>query len=539
MGGSSGGSSAPTEQTVTQTQFPPEAAPYYTRLLSRGEAESLQPYAPYPSQRLAEFAPQEQQAFDMTHFLANQGTPWAMQQAQQTAGQLAQGVPSWAQQQAQQTASELAQGTPSWAQQQAQGTASRISNALPWEYQQAQQTASDVARGRPFEPWTGFQRSRPPVMPYGTGMPPWMQDQTFRGATYGIPGNWATLNQPPYLPSPSRMASTPAAPPEPMPVATREPQATQGAGPAGTGWFSGVGMTPVEPGPRQPVRDPFFPGRPNVDPDRRAFDRYGEPMYQNPMDRYMSPYQQGVIDVQKQKALRDADIMRSNIGLQAAGLGSLGGYREGIVESNLNRDLMQQLGDIQQTGQQAGYQNAQRMFEADRAARLAQQQQQLGGAQQLGGLNLNLLQQQLAGAQQLGGLDLSNIQQRLGAAQQLGGLDLNAMQQQLGAAQQLGAFAPTAQKMALERIGALGGVGGQERGFQQAGMDVGYEDFLKQEGYPRQQLGFQSNLIRGLQLPASQTVSQYAQRPGLFQQTLGAGLGALGLYGGMGGGRTP
>jgi hypothetical protein len=244
-------------------------------------------------------------------------------------------------------------------------------------------------------------------------------------------------------------------------------------------------------------------------------------MYQNPMDRYMSPYQQGVIDVQKQKALRDADIMRSNIGLQAAGLGSLGGYREGIVESNLNRDLMQQLGDIQQTGQQAGYQNAQRMFEADRAARLAQQQQQLGGAQQLGGLNLNLLQQQL------------------GAAQQLGGLDLNAMQQQLGAAQQLGAFAPTAQKMALERIGALGGVGGQERGFQQAGMDIGYEDFLKQEGYPRQQLGFQSNLIRGLQLPASQTVSQYAQRPGLFQQTLGAGLGALGLYGGMGGGRTP
>jgi len=502
MGGSSGGSSAPTEQTVTQTQFPPEAAPYYTRLLSRGEAESLQPYAPYPSQRLAEFAPQEQQAFDMTQFLANQGTPWAMQQAQQTAGQLAQGVPSWAQQQA-------------------QGTASRIAGGLPWEYQQAQQTASDIARGSPFEPWTGFQRSRPPVMPYGTGMPPWMQDQTFRGATYGIPGNWATLNQPPYLPSPSRMAPTPAAPPEPMPVATREPQTTQGAGPAFQGEYRGVvdALGGALPGPRQPVRDPFFPGRPNVDPDRRAFDRYGEPMYQNPMDRYMSPYQQGVIDVQKQKALRDADIMRSNIGLQAAGLGSLGGYREGIVESNLNRDLMQQLGDIQQTGQQAGYQNAQRMFEADRAARLAQQQQQLGGAQQLGGLNLNLLQQQL------------------GAAQQLGGLDLNAMQQQLGAAQQLGAFAPTAQKMALERIGALGGVGGQERGFQQAGMDVGYEDFLKQEGYPRQQLGFQSNLIRGLQLPASQTVSQYAQRPGLFQQTLGAGLGALGLYGGMGGGR--
>ena len=516
--GSSGGSSAPTEQTVTQTQFPPEAAPYYTRLLSRGEAESLQPYATYPAQRLAEFAPQEQQAFGMTTHLANQGTPWAMQQAQQTAGQLAQGVPSWAQQQA-------------------QGTASRIAGGLPWEYQQAQQTASDIARGSPFEPWTGFQQQRRPFdpfrgvsrqqfRPYETGTAPWMQDPTFRGGLYNIPGAGGYFNQPPYLPSPPQVR-LPVEPPEvpisePMPPAPptvppppmEPPEPTPVTPPM-------TAPVPSRPGPRQPVRDPFFPGRPNVDPDRRAFDRYGEPMYQNPMDRYMSPYQQGVIDVQKQKALRDADIMRSNIGLQAAGLGSLGGYREGIVESNLNRDLMQQLGDIQQTGQQAGYQNAQRMFEADRAARLAQQQQQLGGAQQLGGLNLNLLQQQL------------------GAAQQLGGLDLNAMQQQLGAAQQLGAFAPTAQKMALERIGALGGVGGQERGFQQAGMDIGYEDFLKQEGYPRQQLGFQSNLIRGLQLPASQTVSQYAQRPGLFQQTLGAGLGALGLYGGMGGGRTP
>ena len=62
MGGSSGGgSSQPVEQTVTQTQFPEEAKPYYTRLLSRGEAESLQPYAAYPSQRLAEFSPAEEE----------------------------------------------------------------------------------------------------------------------------------------------------------------------------------------------------------------------------------------------------------------------------------------------------------------------------------------------------------------------------------------------------------------------------------------------------------------------------------------------
>ena len=250
-------------------------------------------------------------------------------------------------------------------------------------------------------------------------------------------------------------------------------------------------IPPVRQPRRQPVRQPRWGG---------GGPRWGEPRYQNPMQRYMSPYQQGVIDVQKERAFLDANRMRSGIGLKAAQAGGLGGYREGIVESNLNRDLMRQLGDIQQTGQQSAYQNAQRMFEADRAAKLAAGQQQLGAAQQLGGL------------------DLSNLQQRLSSAQLLGG------------------FAPSAQQMALSRIGALGGTGQARRGFQQAGMDIGYQDFLRQQRYPQQQLGFQSDILRGLQLRPSETVSQYAQRPGLFQQALGTGLGALGLYQGFGGG---
>ena len=48
MGGRSGGSSsAPTEQTVYSTDLPEYVEPYFTRLLSRGEGESLQQYTPY------------------------------------------------------------------------------------------------------------------------------------------------------------------------------------------------------------------------------------------------------------------------------------------------------------------------------------------------------------------------------------------------------------------------------------------------------------------------------------------------------------
>ena len=54
-----GGSSSPQpqEQTVYSQKLPPYAEPYYTRLLKRGEAESLQPYTPYGGQRLAYFSP--------------------------------------------------------------------------------------------------------------------------------------------------------------------------------------------------------------------------------------------------------------------------------------------------------------------------------------------------------------------------------------------------------------------------------------------------------------------------------------------------
>jgi len=383
MGGSSGGSQPqPVDQTITQTQFPAEAKPYYSRLLSRGEAESLQPYAAYPAQRLAQFAPEEQQAFGMTTHLANQGTPWSMQQAQQTAGQ--------------------------------------------------------QARGRPFEPWTGFQPQIPqPRIPHPRMWGPnlGVDDRGLRQPMYGGQmGPQQQMMQQPMTPAPQ---------------------------PYGRG--------------RQPwQQDTTLMGA-----------NYGIPGmstgYQSPRERYMSPYQQGVTDIAKEQAIRDANRMRSEIGLNAASQGGLGGYREGIVESNLNRDLMRNLSNIQTQGLQSGYQNAQQMFEADRAARLGQEGAQLGAAQLLGG------------------------------------------------------FAPQAQQMALERIGALGGVGGQRRGFRQAGMDIGYEDFLRQQGYPQQQIGFQSNIIRGLNLQPSQTVSSYAQRPGLFQQTLGAGLGALGLYQGMGG----
>ena len=81
---------------------------------------------------------------------------------------------------------------------------------------------------------------------------------------------------------------------------------------------------------------------------------------------------------------------------------------------------------------------------------------------------------------------------------------------------------------AQQQAGAL------QQAQQQQGLDVNYQNFLKQQNYPYQQLAFQSDMLRGL--PLSQTASTiYSAPPSAASQVGGLGTTALGLYG-MGGG---
>tara|TARA_Y100001973_G_scaffold12608_1_gene17501 strand:+ start:2422 stop:2754 length:333 start_codon:yes stop_codon:yes gene_type:complete len=89
------------------------------------------------------------------------------------------------------------------------------------------------------------------------------------------------------------------------------------------------------------------------------------------------------------------------------------------------------------------------------------------------------------------------------------------------------------QSDARERIAALQGIGAQQRGMQQASLDMGYQDFLRQQGFSRDQLGFLSSLLRGVPVQPQQQISTFQQQPGLFQSALGMGLQGLGLYKGL------
>lgn len=96
---------------------------------------------------------------------------------------------------------------------------------------------------------------------------------------------------------------------------------------------------------------------------------------------YMSPYMQNVTDIQKREAARQSGIMGMQQQAQATQAGAFGGSRDAIQRAERERNLAQQMGDIQAQGSQAAFSNAQQQFNTNlgqmtTAGALQQQNQQ-------------------------------------------------------------------------------------------------------------------------------------------------------------------
>ena len=106
---------------------------------------------------------------------------------------------------------------------------------------------------------------------------------------------------------------------------------------------------------------------------------------------YMNPYLQNVVDVQAREARRQADIGRQADQarfVNPGGAGAFGGSRQAIMDSERQRNLGTQIGDIQSKGLMAAYEQAQkqRLGEATlglEGQRLGEQSRQFGAGQDL------------------------------------------------------------------------------------------------------------------------------------------------------------
>ena len=217
------------------------------------------------------------------------------------------------------------------------------------------------------------------------------------------------------------------------------------------------------------------------------------PQTSSEMQRYMNPFQQAFIDRQKELARQESARQQSEIGQQAAMAGGLGGYREGIMQAERERNLMNQMQDIQAAGDMANFEQARRAFESDRQNRMDVADLGIRGYTTIGG----------------------DLDRRMRAAQSMA--DLSG----------------TRQAMEFDRLGQLESAGSRRRALAQQGLDIGYQDFLRQQAFPREQLNLYSGLLRGVPVGPGTYKSVYGDQPSGFQQLLGGGLGAAALYGGL------
>lgn len=515
IGGGGGGSGSGQQQvtsTVTQSNLPAYVQPYFEQVLQRGLFESARPYQPYGGQRLAQFAPEETAA---QRGIAGLQRPEQLGMASDIAAQVGYG-----------------------------------------------QMPSGMSIAGQFQPGAISPDYR--ATQFQTGYGPGQFGADYQAGAVG-PGYQAMGYQPQFQ--------------------AREFAPGYQAGQVQAGFEAGSMAAP------------------------------------GTLTSYMSPYQQAVTDIEKREAVRASETQRPQVGAGAARAGALGGTRATLLEAERQRNLGQQLGDIQARGSQAGFEQARAGFEADRAARLQQAQFGLGAFQAQEGarqraaemgmsaqqqaeasrqaaeqFRQSAFQQTEAGRQAQAQLGLSGFQAQEAARQQQAQFQLQSQQageqarqeaarlgltaqqqtdaarraeqefrtqaqqfnieqqrqrallgleglssdragqaQRLAAAELLSGFGGRQQEMDLQRLAALGGVGSERRGLMQRGLDLGYEDFLRQQAYGREQLGYLSNLLQGVPVTPGSTVSTFGRVPSPEQQALGAGIGALGLYQAFGG----
>ena len=194
------------------------------------------------------------------------------------------------------------------------------------------------------------------------------------------------------------------------------------------------------------------------------------------MQAYMSPYQQSVTDVATQGAIRDYQTQQNAQNLGAARQGTYGGARQLLADTERQRNLNSNLANIRTQGAQSAYDKA--------------------------------IQSQQFGAN----LGMQGLGQAMGSGAQLG---------QLGAAQQAAD---------IGRQNQMAQMGANQQGLEQNKINQAIQDYATQQQYPQMQLGFMSNMLRGLPMQA-QTTQGYQAAPSAASQIAGIGTAGIGAYG--------
>ncbi len=152
------------------------------------------------------------------------------------------------------------------------------------------------------------------------------------------------------------------------------------------------------------------------------------------------------------------------------------------------------------------------------------------------GKQTEALQQGYTQAAGLAGTDLTRFGNLASTA---GNLAQTQQQQQLAASGALSSLGEQAQSLGLTGAGALANVGAQEQQQGQKNLDVAYQDFLRQQGYPQEQIDNMLKTFQGVAAGIPNAETTYGISPsGVEQKSTSTGqdiasvlAAAAGLYG--------
>tara|TARA_R110000744_G_scaffold46911_5_gene103554 strand:- start:24263 stop:26074 length:1812 start_codon:yes stop_codon:yes gene_type:complete len=187
--------------------------------------------------------------------------------------------------------------------------------------------------------------------------------------------------------------------------------------------------------------------------------------------KYMSPYMQSVVEIEKREGERDYNQMQQAGAAQDVASGGFGGSRTGLREALQNKSFLEQQGDIQTKGLQSAFQTAGQQFESQKA-------------------------REAAGA---------------------------------NAYAQLGQQVPASQ---MKEFQNLASVGAQKEAQAQQALDLGYSDFFGEQSHPDRVLQEYQSIIRGFPLDPSMSSESFSTKaaPSLGSEVAGGALTAASLY---------
>jgi len=186
--------------------------------------------------------------------------------------------------------------------------------------------------------------------------------------------------------------------------------------------------------------------------------------------QFMNPFEQAVVNQSMQDIARSGLQQQNQLASQAVNAGAFGGSRQGIAQQELNRNIL------------------------DQQARTAAQ------------------------------LRASGFGQAQSAAQQ-------AAQTAGQQAAQFGTMAGQAQQYGAQDVNTLLGLGSMQQQQAQAALDMSRQNTLGQQALPFQQVGFMSDIFRGVPSLQQTSTATTTPPPSTSSQMLGLGIAGLGAYG--------